>query len=364
MSPRILGWSAAAALLLTPLGSVAQTSGPDLRGFSPAPTPQASLALEPSATLGAQVWSVGLWAAQDFQAVRLSSTPSLHRPALVRHRTMLDAYLAVGLGERLDAAIVLPTIPFQKSDDELPEGVDAPPANGWADARLRGKLNLVPTSDLGGFGFSLLGDFTLPTGDADALASSQGPTMALQGLAELRLVALALRARAGGRLRTVQQQWAGRPYGNELPFAAGLALRPQALGLDDAGRWTWSFDVQGVLPLQRESGPDRSSLLGSISALCALGDFNLTGAIEAPFMAAPGTPDVRGVLSLSFTPTAKDQDGDGVGDEDDLCPELEEDPDGIDDEDGCPEFDEEDGFAREHPAERSRDACRVEPTHA
>ncbi|MCB9763641.1 MAG: OmpA family protein [Alphaproteobacteria bacterium] len=65
-----------------------------------------------------------------------------------------------------------------------------------------------------------------------------------------------------------------------------------------------------------------------------------------------GAPDVRAVLGVSWNPredggsalytaapvsTAPDRDGDGVSDENDLCPDQPEDLNGVDDQDGCPE---------------------------
>jgi hypothetical protein len=85
---------------------------------------------------------------------------------------------------------------------------------------------------------------------------------------------------------------------------------------------------------------------------------------------AAGTPDLRGVLSLSIVPgggavapihaevdrSTVDSDGDGIPDSVDKCPNEPEDKDGFEDEDGCPDPDNDhDGIPD------SVDKCPNEP---
>ena len=85
-----------------------------------------------------------------------------------------------------------------------------------------------------------------------------------------------------------------------------------------------------------------------------------------------GTPDVRGVFTFAFTPSATrlaplhparpeappdpnkdDSDYDGLVDAQDKCPQQAEDKDKFQDEDGCPELDDDqDGVDDDH------DKCR------
>src|SRR5690606_12315137 len=84
-----------------------------------------------------------------------------------------------------------------------------------------------------------------------------------------------------------------------------------------------------------------------------------------------GSPAVRGVLTLSITPSAqelkplrpprppepeKDADGDGISDRVDNCPNEPEDKDLFDDADGCPDLDNDpDGIP--DTADRGRPAA-------
>jgi hypothetical protein len=98
--------------------------------------------------------------------------------------------------------------------------------------------------------------------------------------------------------------------------------------------------------------------------------FSLGVAAGRGLIAGIGTPDVRGVFSLSFVPgTAElapihpppppkidgDADGDGLKDSVDRCPEVAEDKDMFDDTDGCPDLDNDsDGF------EDAKDMCPLD----
>jgi OmpA-OmpF porin, OOP family len=52
-----------------------------------------------------------------------------------------------------------------------------------------------------------------------------------------------------------------------------------------------------------------------------------------------GVPTFRIFAGVRYTPTAHDKDGDGIPDDEDKCPDVAEDRDGIEDTDGCPEED-------------------------
>lgn len=74
------------------------------------------------------------------------------------------------------------------------------------------------------------------------------------------------------------------------------------------------------------------------------------------FVEGPGGARVRAFGGVSWTPTRRDADADGVEDDDDACPDDPEDRDGFMDGDGCPETDNDgDGI------EDSADKCPSEP---
>jgi hypothetical protein len=171
-------------------------------------------------------------------------------------------------------------------------------------------------------------------------------------LAEFKLIALAVQGTAGFKLRTEERTVAEKTWGSEIPWGGALVLRPQALGWDDSGRWTWALEAHGALPAGPESpfssAPQSPALVGASARYAASRNVTVTGGIEGPLNGAVGVPLVRVLAGLSFAPRPHDMDGDGVDDDRDECPELPEDRDGFDDHDGCPDFDNDNDGAPDH----------------
>jgi hypothetical protein len=161
----------------------------------------------------------------------------------------------------------------------------------------------------------------------------------------------------------------GVTFGNSVPWAVGLAVRPQPLlpSLDRDGRQLWELAAHGSLPAGPVapfgiSGRGASALSPALLTLddrIAIGHYSdafvLVGA-EIGLDQAVGVPSFRGVLALGWAPRAHDRDHDGIPDDRDECPDLAEDRDGIQDDDGCPEDDADgDGILD------GEDACPLVP---
>lgn len=322
----------------------AQAGGIDLRRFSPPPSPEGALATEPTTTMGPWMWSVGSWLAYDYRALAVTAEDGNDsRQFLIRHRTSFDCFAALGLGESVEVALVVPTVVYQRGAALRTEfELERPAGTALGDLGLRTKVNLLAPGDLGGAGLALLGGVTAPTGRDDAFLGGDAFTGELDAAFELRLLALMVRARGGVRVVSETHTWLGEEYGHELPWALGISLLPQALGLVDSPNLTWNLEAKGaaaVTPSWFSSA--QTPAVGSTSLGYSIGDFRVLAGVEAPLNRAVGIPLVRGVVGLSWNPTSPDEDRDGIPDKQDLCPELEEDRDGFDDSDGCPDFDDD-----------------------
>ena len=335
-----------ALLVLVVSGTAAAEPQPsiDLRNFHPPADPQGSLYLEPSATPAAGDWNVGAWLSYAHRSVTLEDAEGTRVATPLKNQLSLDYVAALGVLDILAVSLTLPTVLYQNGDDVSAElGESRLPQTALGDAAFGLKAVLVPTNSMGGFGLSALTRVTAPTGDSRSYVSDGAVTGELRLLAELKLIALTVQATAGAKVRGEQRSYVGEKFGHELPWGVAIGVRPQAFGLDKAGRWTWTAEARGQLALSPELGRAAASpVLGGLSARYALGDVSLIGGVEAPMNGAVGSPAVRGVLGLSWAPRFLDEDGDGVADEADECPELAEDKDGFEDRDGCPDFDNDD----------------------
>jgi hypothetical protein len=368
----VLGWT---------VPSAAQTAPSiDARTWRPSIDPAANMVLEPTVTPGPWLWNLGGWLsyAQNPVTLRDPTTGNvLARP--VRNLLGVDIVAGVGLGSRASVGVDVPVFAWQDGTSGLPAGVVSGgrvPIAGLGDVSVRGKATVVSNDRKGqifGFGLAMLGGLSLPTGNRSSFMGDGDVTADLRVLAEYSLGALAARASVGYVARTAQRPWpqggGGTTFGDAIPWSVGLMLRPKAVfpSLDPDDRHTWEIAGHGALPagpvapfgLGSPGASVLSPVLFAVDDRIALGHDRDTYAVlggEVGPDDAFGVPLVRAVLSFGWTPRSHDQDGDGVPDAVDECPDLPEDRDGIQDQDGCPE-DDADGDGILDP----QDACPTVP---
>ena len=314
----------------------------DLRGFHPSTDPAANLYLEPTATPGHLNWNVAAWASYAHRLVTVTDATGKEVAVPVEDQLSMDYSLGIGVGDRLAFGLALPTVMYQAgSGGQLV--ASQLPHSAIGDARLNLKATLLPGGEMGGFSLAALGAVTLPTGNGRSYIAEQAAIGELRILSELRLIAIAVRATAGMKVRGAEQSFVGATFGHELPWGIGLSLRPQVLGIDAKGRWEWTLEGHGALAMTPQFGSKAQSpaALG-LSARYTPGTISLIAGAELPLDSAVGAASVRGILGLGWAPRVHDQDADGIPDEVDQCPELAEDKDGFEDSDGCPDFDNDD----------------------
>ena len=203
------------------------------------------------------------------------------------------------------------------------------------DARVAARVALLERD---GLGLAALGHLDLPTGN-DGSWLGEASTTGGGGLAASYDLGSAL---VVGNLGV--SSGTGEPigpditWGPHLDYGVGAAWRPyEVVGASAElnGEWVWGQGVSGARPAE---------VLGAVQvrpwndlAIRVGGGTGITQGI--------GAPDVRVVAGLAWSPapsTAElvrtdDRDGDGVPDDQDLCPDQPEDVNGVDDADGCPE---------------------------
>jgi hypothetical protein len=322
----------------------------DLRGYSPPLDPKGFVYIEPSSTPGPGNFNAGAYASYAYRSVVLQDASGNTLAVPVQHQVSLDYIINTGIGERWAAGISVPTVLYQTGDDPravLP-GSTTLPQTTFGDLSIAVKRTLVAPSDLGGFGVAALGRLWLPTGEPRSYVSEGSVRGELRLLGEIDLLAIAVRATAGARLRA-QQQTLIRDgtdrytFGNDLPWGVGVTLRPQVFGVDPKGHARITAEVHGALALDPKfaAGP-QTPIQAGLSTRYTLGDASLLAAVEFPLDGAVGNPLVHAIVGVDWAPRFLDADKDGIQDDDDECPELAEDLDGFEDQDGCPDFDNDD----------------------
>ncbi len=335
-------WAVLLGSLLFAEPARAQPRAVNLRHVWVSPDPEATLSLEPARTPGHLEWNLGVWASYANRSIEVSDPVRGTLGVPIQHRLAFDTVLGIGLIDRLFVGAVLPLVAYQVGDSvqRIVPSWEDPATTALGDLALVTKASLVPGGALGGFGLAALGRVTLPTGDGTSLASEAAVTADFRLLGELRMVALEFRAAAGARIRGARPELASVKFGNELPWAAGITLLPQLLGLDAGGNLRFSLESRGAIALTPSFGAwQQSPAFLDIVSRYQFSDFALTTGVEFGLTDAIGSPLARVVVGLGFAPRFPDVDEDGILDEDDECAELPEDRDGFEDHDGCPDFD-------------------------
>jgi hypothetical protein len=342
-------WGAPAVLLCSLTATsvaLAETPSLNLRGFEPPMDPQGSLALEPTTTPGHGNFGAGFLTSYAYRLVRVENDDGRQLAVPVRHQLSTDFLFNWGLGQRLALGLALPVVLYQ-SGKRVPGDDWKPPTTALGDPTVEFKWNLLPKGPLGGIGVAAFGRATLPLASEES-GMGNGSVTAQFGLrGELDLVLASVRASAGYVFRSERGVFWGDQFGNYAPWALGVVLKPQALGIDKQGRFQWFLEGRGALAVTPEFATRHSSPVQlAAGTRYALGsDFSGLAALEIPLNGGIGAPSLRAVLGLSWAPRFLDADLDGIQDDADDCPEgMPEDRDGFEDDDGCPE-DDNDGDA-------------------
>ena len=168
----------------------------------------------------------------------------------LENQLSLDYVASLGVLDRLALSLTLPTVLYQNGDEvgaQLGDG--RLPQTAIGDAAFGVKATLVPTSSLGGFGLAALARVTAPTGDSRSYVSDGAVAGELRLLGELKLILLTVQGSAGAKIRGEQRTFVGEEFGHELPWGVAVGLRPQALGIDKDGRWTWTLETRGQVAM-------------------------------------------------------------------------------------------------------------------
>jgi large repetitive protein len=318
-----------------PAAVVAQTTtgNVQLGQYQPSPFADRILRLDGSTVLPFGQYRVGIDVDYALRPlVLIDAAPGIFQGGsgpnhnIVEHALGGSLAASFGLSHKLEAGISLPLTLFQAG--QAVAGAVDPSIAGAGNLRIGLKARLLDWHRWG-VGASL--SASVPSG-VGTLTHESGFGGEGRLFADYHRGRLTLGARAGFNLRG-RQMFYDIPLGNELTFTTGATVRA-------ATRTTFLAELSGVTAAGSPFGNRRQSPLEALVGVRQrVGKTWLTLAAGPGLIDGYGSPLFRVVAGFTWANRPPDADGDGVPDDDDLCPTVPEDRDGFQDSDGCPDPD-------------------------
>ena len=317
----------------------------DMRTFAPTPSVAGHMiAIESPAVAPHGAWAVGLSLNHAVNPLKVIS-PQVQgmTETPISGRTSAELGIAYALMNRVEFSILLPLI--QQSGDQ-PRFSGLKPAEGAAlgDVEVNARVSLIRSGILAA---ALSAGATVPTASDGEFAGAESTTGRVRGIVGVARDDLRVALNAGLRIRG-QGQLADVEQGNELTYGVAGAV-PLSRRLSVVG------EVFGAVGLEA-SAQGTSPLETTVGARYRIGRAVFAAGIGRGLMAGIGAPDVRVFAHMGFAsasqPSARrtppkrvrvgepgDNDGDGIANAKDKCPNNAEDADNFEDDDGCPDLD-------------------------
>jgi outer membrane protein OmpA-like peptidoglycan-associated protein len=351
-----------ASLLLVAAGATASHANPppniDVGVFDPTPEITPTNLQVQSATVGASGDWVASAIASYAGAPAVVTAPAVSSSdATVKSRAMFVLGGAYAFLARFEVGARLPL--FVQSADALDRLMVPAPSGASGTARgdltLDAKWQLWHRAAVGGTaGIGLGAALVVPTATSNEFAGPDKPEGRLLALTTINpgLFAqrLTLNLNAGAVLRARTTYQSIRP-GSGAAWGLGGSYRVLE------PMWATAEVFGEALPSAHRLQNGSTNALVTVEWLAGIRyqlerRASLAIAVGRGLTNAFGTPDLRGVLALSYAPGTPalrpirghegdyiDSDGDGIVDSHDKCPQQPEDKDGFQDADGCPDLD-------------------------
>lgn len=330
------------ALVWLEAESVCAQRGINIDRFRPTLDRFGFIAIQGSATPGHKRWNLGLWTDYSWRPLRVRLADR-SRPVIIDNRFDTDLTFELGLFGRWALAVEAPFVLYQNGDGaELMDGEGTVTGAAVSDPRFTTKVRIYgdPTDAnqdrADGPGVALLLRVPVPVGSEQLFAGEDQFTFDLQALADFHVLGTGGGVMLGWRFRRDEQPIGAEEIGQELLYGIALKLAIPVLR-----------DFYGLVELRGSTsfrGRDTNTLEGDIGPRYTIGQVTLSAVIGTGFVRGLGSPTLRAVLGVMWSPKSEDIDRDGIPDSRDECPRLPEDLDGFQDEDGCMDPDNDNDF--------------------
>jgi len=314
--------------------SATTTTNVAVQQYQPTPFSDRMLRLDGSGVAPFGELRIGLDVDYAFKPlVLVDQTPAIFQAGapgpnhnLIEHAVGGNVLASFGLGHRLELGVAIPVLLYQHGED-VP-GAAKPATSGLSNPLVGIKVHFGSWRGLGA-GATVTASLPVGTGDVTH-DTGFGGTGRL--FADYRRGPLTFGVRGGFHLHG-DRTFYNVDLGNQLDYAAGASLR---LGM----RTTLMAEGAGLTSAKTPfKTPEQSpvEVLGGLRQ--RIGHVYLTLAGGPGLVRGYGSPVFRAVAGLTWSNRVPDADGDGVDDDNDLCPTVPEDRDGFEDGDGCPDPD-------------------------
>ncbi len=323
--------SLAAAATFATQAARAQATNIDVERFKPAVTHDGFVETEGSAVRDASDrFELGLFLNYARNPLVVVDTAGDLQAQFVSGRMGLDLYGSATIAGPFAIGLDLPFFLVQTGDA-------SPSFAGLGDVRLVPKLQILDDRD--SIGLALLAELRAPTHAGDFAGGARNVVFWPRIVLDHRFAPGGLRvgANAGAALRE-GTTFLNVDAASEFTYAAALGYRfggvegPVEIGADVNGGVGLAAADAEEIPLEGllyvKIDPDE--------------EWQITAGPGFGLVPGYGIPVFRAFAGVRYAPTSHDRDHDGVGDDEDKCPEEREDRDGDRDGDGCPEEDADD----------------------
>jgi outer membrane protein OmpA-like peptidoglycan-associated protein len=336
----------AAAGIGAPSARAEPTRTLEVSTFAPLPTTEVESFTVESPTVGvAGAWAISF----GFDhATRILVVDSPARPDMtdvpISARTALRLGVAYAFLDQFEAGL---RVPVYQQSGEAPQFSGMPAADGSALGDVAAHLK-AQLARGGAAALAASLDVTLPTGTDAQYAGVDGPSGHLRMIAGWRSQRVGVNVNGGFVMRRAGVL-GNLTQGNAISFGGGAHVRAldslwvigEAFGSSGLGsEGSGVQQLEGVVGVRYEVGRTVGVSVGGGRGI----------------LSGIGAPAIRGFLLFDVAPRARareplvvvkppaprdlgDNDGDGIANADDACPDDAEDLDGYKDDDGCPEAD-------------------------
>ena len=239
--------------------------------------------------------------------------------AVVGDRAMAHLLAAWAPLRWLELGLQVPLVVWQRGDDLTAQGIAAPASTGLSTPSVHARVGLLSQRREAPVDLAVELGVGIPVGSTDTLSRDSTFRFSPRVMVGRRLGLLRAGVEAGALVRPtvtlIQDEDIQDEVGDEVRLGAVLATTGTGL--------RGELNVRGTLPLTRQ--PTSVELLAGVRL--PLGKTTEAYALAGPgFGDTPGTPSFRVLLGVALgspepeAVSARDDDGDGVTNDEDACP--------------------------------------------